>query len=173
MTRGHHVLDTVPLAAATTGLRSVGTWDPHLVRTAEGWLVTYVSARRFFSFHPVVAAGATLDDLVLLSAATDRTATEGPTLVHLDGQWWVAASDGRDGARRHRARYPVLDLDLREVGTLDAAYPTNIPWPTLVRATGEGGWLMVGFDDTRHGGRLAGYGTPRRRRGAADHLSGA
>jgi hypothetical protein len=59
----------------------------------------------------------------------------------------VLASDKR------RRVYPVLDLDLREIGTLDAAYPTNIPWPTLV------GDLLVGFNGQPYGGRLLGYGS--------------
>ena len=44
LTTGVHVLDTRPLALPTTGLRSVGVWDPHLVRTDDGWLAGYVSA---------------------------------------------------------------------------------------------------------------------------------
>ena len=39
--------------------------------------------------------------------------------------------------KRHRRVYPVLDLDLREIGTLDAAYPTNIPWPTIAAVEGR------------------------------------
>ena len=58
---------------------------------------------------------------------------------------------------RHRRAYPVLDLDLREVGTLDAAYPTNIPWPTLAAVDGQS--LLVGFNGTPYGGRLVGYGS--------------
>ncbi len=158
--RGTHVLDTAPLALPTTGFTSVGTWDPHLVRTAEGWLVAYVSASRFFRFHPVLAGGPTLDALTLRAAATGRTACEGPTLLETADGWRVLASNGRD-ARRDRvgepATYPVLDLDLREVGRLAAAYPTNLPWPTL--AATEQGWLLVGFDSTPAGGPLLGYGT--------------
>ena len=157
LTRGRHTLDTRALDLPTTGLRSVGVWDPHLVRSEDGWLVAYVSARRFFRFHPVLANGPTLDALTLRSAATDRRATEGPTLLRLDEGWRLLASDGRDGRDGQRERYPVFDLDLAEVGALDAPYPTNIPWPTLLRH--EGGWLMVGFDDRRYGGRLVGYGS--------------
>ncbi|CAN5579840.1 hypothetical protein BH11ACT8_BH11ACT8_10990 [soil metagenome] len=161
LTRGTHVLDTVPLRLPTTGLRSVGVWDPHLVRTDDGWLAAYVSARKFFSFHPVVAAGPDLEGLVLRSAATGRTATEGPTLTRVGDTWWVLASDGRDGRTGTRggepATYPVLDLDLRQHGTLRARYPTNIPWPTIVEHTG--GNLLVGFDATPYGGPLPGYGT--------------
>jgi hypothetical protein len=148
---GRHVLDTRPLPLPTTGLRSVGVWDPHLVRTDDGWLVAYVSATRFFRFHPVLATGPTLDGLTLRASAGRHGQTEGPTLHRIGGEWRVLASDGQ------RRRYPVLDLDLREVGELAAPYPSNIPWPTLVD-TGTG-LLLVGFDGERYGGRLVGYGS--------------
>jgi hypothetical protein len=154
---GRHVLDTRPLSLPTDGLRSVGTWDPHLVRREGRWLVGFVSARRFFVFHPVLAEGESLDDLRLVAAATDRRATEGPTLLHVDGRWVVLASDGRDGRRGQRERFPVFDLALREIDALDAPYPTNLPWPTLARE--EGGWLLVGFNGRPEGGRLVGYGS--------------
>lgn len=147
---GAHLLDTEPLALPTDGLRSVGVWDPHLVRTEEGWLVGYVSATRYFSFHPVLAAGPSLDALSL-RAVGSGTQTEGTTLRHLDGEWRVLASDGV------AKRYPVLDLDLRATGELAAPYPSNIPWPTLV-PDGDS-WLLVTFDGTGGGGRLPGYGT--------------
>jgi hypothetical protein len=51
----------------------------------------------------------------------------------------------------------VLDLDLREVGTIDAPYATNIPWPTVVGH--DGTLLLVGFDGEPMGGRLVGYGS--------------
>lgn len=156
--RGRHVLATRPLALPTAGLRSVGVWDPHLVRVEGRWLVGFVNAPRFFRFHPALAGGPTLDDLTLLGAATDRIATEGTTLVEVDGQWRVLASDGRDGRSGQRRGYPVFDLRLAEVGALDAPYPSNIPWPTLVREP-DGGWLMVAFDGTAYGGGLPGYGT--------------
>ncbi|HWI42632.1 MAG TPA: hypothetical protein VNS81_03380 [Nocardioides sp.] len=165
---GQHVLRAVPLDLPAAG-PSVGVWDPHLVRTdpvrdgREGWLVGYVSARRFFDFHPVLASGRSLDELGLVAAATDRTATEGTTLLRVDGDWRVLASDGADSPRRIRRRYPVLDTGrLRETGVLAAPYLSNIPWPTLVPpAAGDpaGEWLMVTFDGTPYGGRLAGYGT--------------
>lgn len=154
---GEHVLDTTPLTVPSDGLDSVGTWDPHLVHTGQEWLVAYVSASRYFRFHPCLAGGPALDDLVLRGADTERRATEGVTLLELDGQWRVLASDGRDGRRTQSERMPVLDLDLAEVGVLDAPYPTNIPWPTLARL--DDGWLMVTFDGTTAGGPLPGYGT--------------
>ncbi|WP_460793663.1 hypothetical protein [Nocardioides pacificus] len=175
---GAHLLSTEPLDLPTTSptedLRSVGVWDPHLVRTERGWLVGFVSASRFFRFHPALAEGPSLDRLTLRAADSRRTATEGTTLVPLTAEdldptdpgagdaalapgWFVLASDGRDSRRGDRRRFPVLDLGLRVVGALDAPYPTNIPWPTLVR---EGdGWLMVTFDGSPRGGELAGYGT--------------
>ncbi|QIG45561.1 hypothetical protein G5V58_24955 [Nocardioides anomalus] len=146
LTRGVHVLDAEPLALPTDGFRSVGVWDPHLARTDDGWLVGYVSARRYFRFHPVLAAGPSLDALTVRAVGAGHE-TEGTTLARLDGEWRVLASD------KHRRAYPVLDLDLREVGTLDAAYPSNIPWPTLA------GDLLIGFDGTAYGGRVVGYGS--------------
>jgi hypothetical protein len=157
LTRGTHVLETRPLALPTTGLPSVGVWDPHLVRTDDGWLVGYVSARKYFRFHPVLAEGPDLDSLRLRAAATGRRATEGTTLARLDGEWRLLASDGRDGRRRQNARFPIFDLDLREIGTVDAPYPSNIPWPTLLQH--DGGWLMIAFNGARYGGRLVGYGS--------------
>ncbi|WP_432476579.1 hypothetical protein [Nocardioides sp. GXQ0305] len=148
---GRHVLDTRPLTLPTTGLASVGVWDPHLVRTDDGWLVTYVSARRFFEFGPVLASGPDLDRLELRAAGVGHLETEGPTLHRVDGDWRVLVSDSR------RRCYPVLDLDLRETGTLDAPYPTNIPWPTLVEHAGR--TLLVGFDGEEYGGRVVGYGS--------------
>lgn len=157
---GEHLLDTRPLDLPTTGLRSVGVWDPHLVRTTDGWLAGFVSAPRFFRFHPALAAGPTLDALTLRAAATERVATEGTTLAHLDGAWRVLASDGRDGRRGQRRRYPVFDLDLHETAALDAPYPTNIPWPTLVPDPDRpDGWLLVAFNGRGYGGPLPGYGT--------------
>jgi hypothetical protein len=155
--RGTHVLDTRELALPTDGLDSIATWDPHLVRRDGRWLVGFVSARRFFDFHPALARGADLDDLRLLGAATDRTATEGTTLVEVEGRMAVLASDGRDSPRGLRARFPAYDLAMTEIGTLDAPYPTNLPWPSVARL--DDGWLMATFDGRRAGGKLLGYGT--------------
>lgn len=154
---GTHVLDPRPLALPTTGLTSVGVWDPHLVRDGDRWLVGFVSARAFFDFHPAVAQGPDLDRLSLRAAATDRHATEGTTIVQLDGVWRVLASAGSDERPDLRRQHPVFDLDLRPVGALDAPYPSNIAWPTIVPH--GGGWLLVMFDGTAYGGPLPGYGT--------------
>lgn len=148
---GRHVLDTRPLALPTTGLTSVGVWDPHLVRTDDGWLAAYVSASKFFRFHPVTAAGPTLDALALRGAATKHKETEGPTLHRIGDAWRLLASDGAN------RRFPVFDLELDEVGELDAPYSTNIPWPTVLD-DGDG-LLMIGFDGEPYGGRLVGYGS--------------
>ena len=147
---GRHVLDTRPLPLPTGGLRSVGVWDPHLVRTDDGWLVGFVNAERYFRFHPALAGGPTLEDLRLLGADLRLRAAEGTTLLPTRQGWRVLASDSR-------GRFPVYDTAMTEVGTLDAPYPTNIPWPTLVP---DGpGWLLLTFNGTGYGGRLAGRGT--------------
>lgn len=154
---GRHVLDTRELPLPTDGLRSVATWDPHLVRpeSGEGWLVGFVSARRYFDFHPALAGGPDLDDLRLLGADPSPRECEGTTLLRVGDAWHVLVSDKRDRAWR------VHDLAMRRTGRLDAAYPSNIPWPTLVplREDEGGGWLAVTFDGTPAGGRLPGYGT--------------
>ena len=148
---GVHLLDTVPLQLPVDGLRSVGVWDPHLARTDDGWLVGFVSATRFFRFHPALAAGPSLDSLTLRGAATDLVEAEGTTLLRLDDGWRVLASDKR------AQTYPVFDLSLCQTGTVAASYLSNIPWPTLVP---EGdSWLLVAFDGTPYGGRICGYGT--------------
>ena len=155
--RGTHVLDTRELPLPTDGLDSIATWDPHLVHRDGEWLVGFVSARRFFDFHPALAAGPSLDDLRLRGAAADRTSTEGTTLVEVDGRMVVLASDGRDSRRGVRARFPVFDLALSELAVLDAPYPTNLPWPSLAEV--DGGWLLATFDGRKAGGDLLGYGT--------------
>lgn len=154
---GRHVLDTRTLSLPTDELRSVGVWDPHLLRHDGGWLVGFVSAPKFFHFHPALAFGPTLDKLTLKAAAHKRLATEGTTLVQLDGTLRVLASDGREGREGQRRRFPIFDLDLNEIGSLDAPYPTNIPWPTLIRT--DRGWLMIAFNGVRYGGDLVAYGT--------------
>ena len=85
----------------------------------------------------------------------------GPTLVRLDGEWRLLASDGRKGPRGKQMAFPVFDLALAQVGSLDAPYPTNIPWPTLARIGDQPdeGWVLLMFDGTRVGGDLVGYGT--------------
>jgi hypothetical protein len=98
-----------------------------------------------------------VDSLELVAADPSRTATEGPTLAKLDGEWRLLASDGRDGPRERRMTFPVFDLALEQVGTLDAPYPTNLPWPSIVET--DSGWALVMFDGTRAGGDLVGYGT--------------
>ncbi len=184
---GVHVVPGEPLPLPADD-PSVGVWDPHLLRTDDGWLVGYVSATRFFRFHPVIAEGPDLDSLRLRAADPFRRASEGTTLLPLppdpppgsagsggsggphgpagpagggspggSPRAIVLVSDGRDGPRAARGQWAVLDLDLRTRGVLEAAYPTNIPWPTLV-PHGED-WLLVTFDDTRQGGRVCGYGT--------------
>ena len=155
--RGTHVLDTRELPLPTDGLDSIATWDPHLVRHDGGWLVGFVSARKFFDFHPALAGGPALDDLRLLGAATDRRSTEGTTLVEVDGRMVVLASDGRDSPRAQRGRFPVFDLTMADLGTLDAPYPTNLPWPSLAQV--DGTWLMATFNGRAAGGKLLGYGT--------------
>ncbi len=151
---GQHVLDTSEMKVPSTG---VGVWDPHLTRIDGVWHVAYVSAQKFFAFHPALCRGRSLEELHAVAEDRTRRATEGTVLVALDGEWRLLASDGPDNPRGRRERYPVYDLDMTEIGELDAPYPTNIPWPMVV-PHGDA-WLMLTFDGTRYGGGILGYGT--------------
>ena len=151
---GEHVLDTAVLAVPSTG---VGVWDPHLARIDGAWHVGYVTATKFFAFHPALCRGVTLDRLELVGEDRSRTATEGIVLSEIDGAWRLLASDGPANPRGVRQRFPVYDLTMSEVGVLDAPYPTNIPWPMIV-PDGDN-WLMLTFDGTTYGGDILGYGT--------------
>lgn len=159
---GEHVLEPreLPLPTAGLGRRHVGVWDPDLALIDGHWHVAFVAARRFFDFRPALARATepgSLDGFELLGVADDRRATEGTVLARLDGTWRVLASDGPDNPRGLRERFPVFDLTMREVGVLDAPYPTNIPWPTVVER--PDGWHLLTFDGTAYGGAVPGYGT--------------
>lgn len=156
---GEHVLDSSPLELPVP-TPCVGTWDPHLALVDGHWHVAFVAARRFFDFRPALARArepGRLEGFELLGSAEDRRATEGTVLQRIGGAWRLLASDGRDNPAGLRARYPVFDLDLTEVGGLDAPYPSNIPWPTLVER--PDGWHLATFDGTPYGGEVSGYGT--------------
>lgn len=143
---------------------AVGVWDPHLALIDGRWHVAHVAARKFFDFYPALSRATEpgpdpvlLADLEPVGAITDRTATEGTVLAPIDGEWRLLVSHGRDNAGPWSGRYGVFDLALHETGGLDAPYPTNIPWPSVVPLRDR--WLLVTFDGTPYGGAGAGYGT--------------
>lgn len=150
---GVHLLETEPTPLPTTH----GAWDPGMTLVDGRWFVSFVESpsQGPFDFHPALATatpgGAWSDGLELVGAATDLHQCEGPVLAEVDGRHWLLASDGDE---RH---YPVFDLGMRRVGRLDAAYPTNIPHPTLVPLP-DGGRLMVTFDGTAFEKEVLGYG---------------
>ena len=122
------------------------------MRTDDGWLVGYVSATKYFSFHPALAAGPSLDALTLRAVATEPPADRGHhhrPAGRRSGGCWPATS----GAGPTRCSTSTCATS----GTLDAAYPTNIPWPTLVALEGQS--LLIGFNGAAYGGRLVGYGS--------------
>jgi hypothetical protein len=111
-------------------------------------------------FHPGLAVGPTeVDDrtkgLERAGQADDLTFCEGSILGRPDGpagEWRFLASDGL--ARTYR----VFDLDLREVGELDAPYGTNLPHPQIFDLP-DGSQAMITFDGTRYARRRLTYGT--------------
>jgi hypothetical protein len=145
------------LATERTDLPTdVGSWDPGLTRVDGRWLLGFVESpsQRPFDFRPVLASTPHVSPwsgLTRVGAATDLHHCEGPVVVCVGGRWWLLASD------QDARRYPVFDLRMQRVGSLDAPYLTNIPHPQLVPRD-DGGWLMVTFDGTPYGGRRMGYG---------------
>jgi hypothetical protein len=150
---GVHVLPTEQLPLPTT----VSSWDPALTKIDGRWHIGFVESpaqQPAFVFHPALAAaprGADYDHgLTLLGADLSVSQTEGPILQQVGGRWYLFASDG--DARE----YPVYDLKLRKLGTLDAPYGTNIPHPMLVRIGGR--WWLTTFDGTQYAEDVLGYG---------------
>lgn len=158
---GEHVLEGEELDLPRPPGRHVGVWDPHLVRIDGTWHLSWVAARKFFDFRPALGRAATpTGPWELVGVVEDRSATEGGVIVETDAGWRLLASDGPENPRGLRQRYPAFDLELNEVGALDAAYGTNIPWPSVVRLHAVPSvWAMLTFDGTAYGGPLPGYGT--------------
>ncbi|TCJ22890.1 hypothetical protein [Nocardioides jejuensis] len=155
---GEHVLASTEIDLPTPPGPHVGAWDPHLTRVDGQWHLAWVAARSFFDFRPALARAASpTGPWELVGTVEDRTATEGCVIVETEDGWRLLASDGLDNPAGKRERYPAYDLDLREVGALDAAYGSNIPWPSVVHHSDA--WSMITFDGTPYGGRLPGYGT--------------
>ena len=154
---GVHVLPTEPLSLPT----KLGAWDPALTRIGGRWYVGFVespSQGDRFDFHPALAVGAPGHDyagpLQLVGADEALHQCEGPILTRLDGEWRLVASD-----RDHRD-YPIYDLDMCRVGSLDAPYLSNIPHPQLVTVPGPSGprHLMVTFNGSQYAEGVLGYG---------------
>ena len=164
--RGVHVLRTERLELPLAELPSaaVGQWDPHIVRIGGRWYVGFVNARAFFNFYPALARsprGADFTELELAGADPSKVETEGPVLQRFGGRWYVMASNGDASPGAIRGRYPVYDLEMNELGRLDAPHPTNIPWPMVfpVSSRGRTTWLLVTFNGNQYYEPVLGYGT--------------
>ncbi len=150
---GVHLLDTDQLQLPTR----LSSWDPAVTRIDNRWHVAFVESpsQEPFDFHPALAAGepgAAYDEgLSLVGADTSLHQGEGTILKQVAGDWYLLASDG------DKREYPVYDLSMKRLGSLDAPYRTNIPHPQLVERPG-GGYLMVTFDGTQYGESVLGYG---------------
>jgi hypothetical protein len=150
---GVHVLATEPLPLPT----SVSSWDPALTRIGGRWHVAFVESpaqQPAFLFHPALAVGprgADYDEgLAAVGADLSVDQTEGTILQRFGSRWYVLASDG--DARQ----YPVYDLRMGLLGTLNAPYGTNIPHPMIVPV--RDGWWLLTFDGTQYAEPVLGYG---------------
>lgn len=167
MLHGVHVLDTAPLPLPVEDLPSeaVGQWDPHLVHLDNRWYVSFVNARAFFDFYPALARsepGWDLAGFSLVGADAGKNQTEGAVLQRVGGRWYVLASNGDRSPAPIRQQYPVYDLSMKQVGTLPAPHPTNIPWPMVFPvpvSDDRTRWLMVTFEGTGYHPETLGYGT--------------
>jgi hypothetical protein len=77
-------------------------------------------------------------------------------------RWWLLASNGDDSPAAIRDQYPVYDLGVHQVGTLDAPHPTNIPWPMMFPvpvSRGQVRWVLLTFEGTQYYESLLQYGT--------------
>ncbi len=150
---GVHVLPTERLPLPT----AVSSWDPALTRVDGRWRLAFVESEAqqpSFVFHPALAVGPPgadyADSLSLVGADTTVDQTEGTIIQRVGRQWYVFASDG--DARN----YPVYDLSMRKLGTLDAPYGTNIPHPVLLPVGRD--WWLITFDGTQYAEPVLGYG---------------
>jgi hypothetical protein len=164
---GVHALETERLKLPVDDLPSeaVGQWDPHVVRVDDRWYVGFVNARAFFDFYPALACGepgGEFTDLQLVGADPDKIETEGVTILRLGERWFMLASNGENSPESIREQYPVYDLSMTQIGTLDAPHPSNIPWPTVFPTPASRDrtrWMMVTFDGTAYDRQTFGYGT--------------
>lgn len=153
LTRGVHLLETQPFALPT----QVSSWDPSFTQIDDRWYVAFVESpsQDPFTFHPALAVGEPGQPydagLTLVGADDTMREGEGPIIQQLDGAWYVLASNKDAGV------YPVYDLEMKHLGSLEAPYVTNIPHPQVVNLPG-GGQLMVTFDGTQYGEEVLGYG---------------
>jgi hypothetical protein len=150
---GVHVLPTERLPLPTT----VSSWDPALTKINDRWHIAFVESpaqQPAFVFHPALAAAPRHADyphgLTLLGADTSVDQTEGTILQKFGSTWYVLASDG--DARQYR----VYDLRMRQLGTLNAPYGTNIPHPMVVPVRDR--WWLLTFDGTQYAEPILGFG---------------
>jgi hypothetical protein len=77
-------------------------------------------------------------------------------------RWFLMASNGDNSPAAIRGQYPVYDLGVNQIGTLDAPHPTNIPWPMAFPVPTRAGrvrWVLLTFQGTQFYESLLGYGT--------------
>jgi hypothetical protein len=147
----------------------VSRWDPHMVRIDGRWWIAFVESpsQSPFNFHPALARGPRTGEFgsfALVGRDAARTMTEGMVMQKIGGQWYVLCScSPREGAP-DGAHYLVYDLSMRQLGFLNAPYPTNnIPHPMVfpvpLSATKSTRYEMVTFDGTPYHDDVLGYGT--------------
>ncbi|MDQ6732918.1 MAG: hypothetical protein M3Z35_02200, partial [Nitrospirota bacterium] len=152
--KGVHTLSSMRWPVPTDS----ACWDPSIFWHAGRWWLSFVECLNYeprFVFRPVLAKsrfGAVWNSIFdRVGADVVHLQTEGTLLTPLNGELYVLASDGdaRD--------YPIYDLQMNRIATLNAPYGSNIPHPMIIER--DDGNLIMTFDGTGHDEDLLGYGT--------------
>ena len=165
--QGVHVLQTqrLPLPTKALPTATAGQWDPHIVRIRGQWYVAFINARRFFNFYPALAVsrkGGDFTDLSLVGTDTSKVETEGPIMQKIGGDWYLLASNGNNSPPQLRGQYPIYNLEMTQIGVLDAPHPTQIPWPMLFPVPdgrSRTRYVLVTFNIDQYYPEMLGYGT--------------
>lgn len=157
ITRGVHVIANERLP----GPVHLSSWEPAIARIDGRWHIAYADVVQLdpeLAFHPVLVTaregGDYHEGLTVRAADTAVRRTEGCVLQRFDTGWHLLATDDED------RRYRVYDLDLHEIGTLDAPYLEGGPHPQMFPLAGDGrDFLMLTFANVQFHEKVLGYGT--------------
>jgi hypothetical protein len=154
---GVHVIANERLPAPV----HLSSWEPAIARIDGRWHIAYADVVELdpeLAFHPVLLMareGGDYDEGLTVRAADPAVRrTEGCVLQRFDTGWHLLATDDAD------RRYRVYDMDLREIGTLDAPFLEGGPHPSVFPVPGDGrDWMMLTFANVQFHEKVLGYGT--------------
>ena len=139
----------------------LSSWEPAIALIDGRWHIAYADVVQLdpeLSFHPVLVAaregGDYHEGLTVRASDPGVRRTEGCVLQRFDTGWYLLATDDEE------RRYRVYDLDLREIGALDAPFLEGGPHPQVFPVPGDGrDWMMLTFANIQFHEKVLGYGT--------------